>query len=150
MREFLFRGKRTDNGEWIKGGIYVQKADDVKDETVYIIGGSLNDVGCAYPVEPESVGQYTGLTDKKGKKIFAGDIIKFHKYRGEPNWVGIVEYEYCLYVAKGEMPLSYEKPRDGDAIRGKFETQLSSIDTSTIEVIGNIHDNSELLKEGVE
>ena len=47
MREILFRGKRIDNGEWITGGIFQQKADDVKDEVVYIIDNSSNDVDWA-------------------------------------------------------------------------------------------------------
>lgn len=72
---YLFRGKRKDNGEWVYGGIYYQKADEVKEEAVYIIGGSLNDVGAAYEVIPETVGQCTGLKDKIGKPIFEGDIM---------------------------------------------------------------------------
>ena len=50
MREILFRGKRIDNGEWITGGIFQQKADDVKDEVVYIIDNSSNDVDWAHRV----------------------------------------------------------------------------------------------------
>lgn len=53
MREILFRGKRIDNGEWITGGIFQQKADDVKDEVVYIIDNSSNDVDWAHRVIPE-------------------------------------------------------------------------------------------------
>lgn len=56
MREILFRGKRIDNGEWITGGIFQQKADDVKDEVVYIIDNSSNDVDWAHRVIPETVG----------------------------------------------------------------------------------------------
>lgn len=59
MREILFRGKRIDNGEWITGGIFHQKADDVKDEVVYIIDNSSNDVDWAHRVIPETVGQFT-------------------------------------------------------------------------------------------
>ena len=58
---YLFKGKRKDNGEWVYGGIYYQKADEVKEEAVYIIGSSLNDVGAAYEVIPETVGQCTCL-----------------------------------------------------------------------------------------
>ena len=82
MRECLFRGIRVDNGEWVEGGIYHQKADDVKEEAAYIIGGSLNDVGCAYQVVPESVGEYTDMnewviTDRSfNKPLFEGDIVE--------------------------------------------------------------------------
>ena len=55
MREILFRGKRIDNGEWITGGIFQQKADDVKDEVVYIIDNSSNDVDWAHRVIPEEL-----------------------------------------------------------------------------------------------
>lgn len=141
MRKFLFRGKEMNSGQWVYGDLLTYNPHKIR---------IVSEYEEKFIVDPESVSEWIGLIDKNGKKIFAGDIIKFHKYRGEPDWVGIVEYEYCLYVAKGEMSLSYEKPRDGDVIREKFETQLSSIDTSTIEVLDNIHDNPELLKGGAE
>ena len=75
MREILFRGKRIDNGEWITGGIFQQKADDVKDEVVYIIDNSSNDVDWTHRVIPETVGQFTGVTDKKRKPSFWGKYI---------------------------------------------------------------------------
>lgn len=100
MREYLFQGKRIDNDEWVRGGIYYQKADDVKDEAVYIIGGSLSDVGCAYPVYKGSVGQYTGMnefvvTDKSyNKSLFEGDIVEVWSRRRPPT------ENICLYRDK--------------------------------------------------
>jgi hypothetical protein len=82
MREYLYRGIRIDTREWVEGGIYHQKSDDVKGEAVYIIGGSLNDVGCAYQVVPRSVGQYTGMNEfvmsdrSYNKPLFEGDIVE--------------------------------------------------------------------------
>lgn len=90
MRQHLFRGIRVDNKEWVYGGIYHQKADDVKEEAVYIIGGSLNNVGCAYQVVPESVGEYIGMnefvvTDKSfNKPLFEGDIVEVWSRRRPP------------------------------------------------------------------
>lgn len=70
-REILFRGKRIDNGEWIYGGIYVDNAG------CFIINDSLpvnplRAVCNGVQVDPETVGQFMGLTDKKGNKIFEG------------------------------------------------------------------------------
>ncbi len=143
MKDILFRGKRTDNGEWVDGSLFV----DDKDEKHEILIGYVN-YRISWEVVPSTVGQFIGLTDKNGTKIFEGDIIKFHKFRYEPDWVGVVGYDYCSYIATGRMPLAYEKRIDEEPVYLPFEVALSSIDKTTIEIIGNIHDNPELLKEG--
>ena len=128
MREILFRGKRKDNGNWILGSLLNFR------ENTYII--PHNSEYCyddteklAFDVEYfevsfETVGQYTGLTDKNGKKIFEGDILiwGFEIY--------IITYieEYGQFLGT-----------NGEAKYG-----LTPADES--EVIGNIHDNPELLK----
>lgn len=96
-REILFRGKRVDNGEWVYGGVYQEPTDDIKDGKVYIIAGALNNVGVAYSVDPATVGQYTGITDKNGTKIFEGDIIQWDEKEWGCPYLEIAEWDYDLF-----------------------------------------------------
>ena len=125
MREILFRGKRTDNVEWVKG-FYVCIPD-----THYIMTGKFDSLtngiinSEAYKVDPSTVGQFTGLEDKLGTKIFEGDVI---------DDLGV---EYIVVFDS-----------DYAQFRGKFDgwnAEISHI-ASRCEVIGNIHDNPELLE----
>lgn len=138
MREILFRGKRVDNDEWVEGGFYREPNDDIKSGVSYIIGGSLYDVGSAYAVIPETVGQYTGLTDKNGKRIFEGAILQCDNIKGTVKYSDkqaaftFMWKRFNLYGGD-----SFKKCVLADF--GKFYD---------IKLIGNIHDNPELLKGG--
>ena len=132
MREILFRGK-TERGEWVKGvpffgeyRCYIIEDLFICDE--YECVGADNDL-----VIPETVGQYTGLTDKNGKKIFEGDIIK------ADNWL---HQNMKIYTIVFENSGFYAKHKDEDC--WNFDH------LENIEIIGNIHDNPELLKDGAE
>ena len=120
MREILFRGKRTDNGTWAYGYLFCIW------ERTYLCWGTTNDVPNMKEVIPETVGQYTGLTDKNGKRIFEGDIIEFHEEIGK--------IKYSDYDAAF------------DIIFDTWNTNFSVTDERRIEVIGNIHDNPELME----
>ena len=135
MREILFRGKRVDNGEWVYGVPYADymicgMTTAYYDDEVPISKYSEFDY---IEVNPETVGQYTGLTDRNGKKVFEGDVIC---YRGEENTEVI--YQLCEYALIFK---SQKCPQCG---------LLTEYNRNNLEVIGNIHDNPELLKGGEE
>ena len=80
--EILFRGKRIDHDEWVYGGVYTEG------DTPFILG-----LFSSYPVIPETVGRYTGMEDKNGKKIFDGDICKMHYFFENYDGFGAFEDE---------------------------------------------------------
>lgn len=142
MREILFRGKRMDNGEWVYGNL-VRGCDE---KYAYIVEFGNKEL-CRNYVNaiPETVGQYTGLTDKNGKKIFEGDMIKpfddeIDKMVVEFN---LGQFLLCLYGERGYMA-EYGWEESGNY--GCFEAEPLSSYGDDIEVIGNIHDSPELLR----
>lgn len=129
MREILFRGKRVDNGEWVYGNFIEDKWGDDNGNTVYAIlqdrvAPEIAALWTSVIVIPETVGEYTGLTDKNGKRIFEGDIVKlFNEY------AAVIIFESARFLVKWE----------------GYNLQFSLEDSPDIEVIGNIHDNPEFL-----
>ena len=145
MRDILFRGKRKDNREWVYGYVYRIW------ERVYILWGMTNDVPNMIEVDPETVGQYTGLTDKNGKKIFEGDIVKAVIVRDlgggteKREETGIIGYDKIGMIGL------IEKYAGTIPVWSDFFQELTlsgCINDFWFEVIGNIHDNPELLKDG--
>lgn len=133
MREILFRGKRVDNGEWIQGDIVQNPVHGV----VRIVEQkpSYKDA----EVDSDTVGQYTGLTDKNGRKIFEGDII--HLEYSQVFFGGVYFGEYTAEVSYKEGCFITDGMNNGDEI----ETPLSGFNNDEVEIIGNIHDNPELV-----
>ena len=141
MREILFRGKRIDNGEWVYGHIYTQVdlPDTIEEEWYWYIKPIGSESWVSYRVDPYTVGQYTGLKDKNGERIFEGDVCRFREWsKGEMCWVGKVHWEHQQFMISGGPNKECET---------MFELCMSRFIPENIEVIGNIQDNPELLKE---
>ena len=139
MREILFRGKNND-GDWVYGYINQHRGDSILDCKCEQINGDdfyiydyaakidTGIYGLLYKIIPETVGQYTGLTDKNGVKIFEGDIVKHYSSVYEISYIT----KYTRFAGK-----------DGSCI-------FAGIPLENTEVIGNIHDNPELMEGGGE
>lgn len=125
MRKILFRGKRTDNKEWIEG-CYVRSVA-ANCPFGYITPSYPTKLTQIYTV---TLGQYTGLNDENGKKIFEGDIVKNEYEKGKYQYFRIL---YCDETHMWQVSNKY-------GMLGKLYQTIG-----TLEVIGNIHDNLELL-----
>jgi uncharacterized phage protein (TIGR01671 family) len=127
MREHIFRAKRKYDGKWVEGNLFVPDLE--RAETQICMGTAV--VRISYDVDPETVGEWTGLVDKNGKKIFEGDILD------TPRWV--VAYCADLHESLG-MDAGWYTQRDN-------WTSWCNIDCRDYhEVLGNIYDNPELLE----
>lgn len=145
MREILFRGKRVDDCEWIYGDLLTPT--DIMD--VWEISENT-DMGDRYEIDPETVGQYTGLKDKNGKKIFEGDILQGYQYpylsEGHFNYYAeVIYFDNCpafgIYTFKNP---------NLNVVRGisAGNTDLmEDWESANWEIVGNIHDNPELLED---
>jgi len=127
MREIIFRG-RMENGTWIEGDLrqYPSGKKAIRSDAI----------GHTMPVDPETVGQYTGLEDMNGRRIFEGDILMHKTCNGISIIDGVVVAErWNCSCCDGVYGFSM----DGDDLR----------DHKRCIVIGNIHDNPELMDEGL-
>lgn len=127
MREIKFRGKRLDNGEWIFGDLHIRSYNP----------HIHSDFFAKTPIDTNTIGQFTGICDYNGTEIFEGDIVKCcymiptwgwseHAEEKEKEVIGVVKY------------------RRGDFCIGEYP--MVSFHDSEMEVIGNMYDNPELLK----
>ena len=149
MREILFRGKRADNGEWVEGDLLHYKSGEMaicKGFSKY--GYEATEIIGRDKVIPETVGQYTGLTDKNGRKIFEGDIVRLTDEYNEIEWTAIVVFgnpnSSCCW---GYSLCPIGKCESTSDILMWVDMEESG---AYCEIIGNIYDNPELLKGGVE
>ena len=119
MREILFRGKRKDNGEWVYGSGINQGADIIDYEKWAFVYDDI----IRHEVIPETVGEYTGLCDKNGTKVFEGDIVRFSTAHARE----IKYIDGCFGFEGSSIPIKY---------------------VNKFEVIGNVTDNPEFLGQG--
>lgn len=132
MREILFRGKRKDNDEWVRGYLIIS------DERYFMGVWPECITSLYYPddiysftsfveVIPETVGQYVGLADKNGTRIFEGDIVTMPRYGGG-------KHKSVVYFKNGKF-----------AVNGS-NYNFKDICPRNMEVVGNIYDNPEMLE----
>lgn len=172
MREILFRGKRVDNGEWVFGyytelpegdiggtlmaGTNELLCEDTADYIISIETKQCQSFSPAYPIQVfdvdwckvrcQTVGQYTGLTDMNGKRIFEGDIVKLTDKSFGYKWKAIVEFGN----PNGNYTWGWQLKPIGKAknVNTDILCWVEMEETGAFcEIIGNIHDNPELLQE---
>mgnify|MGYP000893586422 CR=1 FL=1 len=119
MREYKFRGKRIDNGEWVYGYVY-------KDALIGCNILQTKPCLAAIMVDPSTAGQYTGLKDKNGKEIYEGDVVRL--FGGE----------YCQGYYEHDQTIVVKSAYDIVAME----------ESENVQLLGNVWDNPELLKEG--
>lgn len=125
-REIIFRGKRIENGEWFYGSYLTEVGrgiDGCQNTLIHFIKDKFG----TQIITPETIGQSTGLTDKNGVKIFEGDIFKL----GVEKEVFEVRFEHGCFMA---------------FCNGKQYGLIGELQMCFINIIGNIHDNKELIK----
>lgn len=143
MREILFRGKRIDHDEWVEGAFLNDRDGDfyicpAVSDISYGDGGNRQRIRCWYKVDPSTVGQYTGLKDKNGKRIWEGDIVRYtFDSPDDPTATA-----NGLKVRTGR--IFWSDWSSSFAVIGGINGSAS---LNNVEVIGNIHDNPELLED---
>lgn len=149
MHDILFRGRRKDNGEWVEGYFVCDIHNEIGAIVNHIVNGNNSNprIDKIFSVEPYTVGEFTGLTDKNGKKIFEGDILQNDQlpymvngksiYYHEVVWMNDVS-AFGLYVHKNP------KARANGLSHGEMQ-YIEDFDSSDWEVVGNIHDNSDMM-----
>ena len=145
MREILFRGKRLDNGEWVRG--YLTKMWG----TFHIVDEHSENL--AYPIDPETVCQFTGLTNNNGVKTWENDVVRWND---DDECISVIRYDaetaafvIDYYGINGcLMEYGWDETAGGF---GKIETNgFDDFCLLDFEVIGNIFDNPELMEGGVQ
>ena len=155
-REIIFKAKRVDNGRWVVGGYFSEPYTDKK----YIVRWNSFGIGFNEFIEvnPDTICQYTGLTDKNGKEIWENDILKFNDEIWDSCYTSCgTEYDsweaenyglvgYCDYSARYDFTkYKYNENQVEADLHENHDIEFSEF-VKEHEVIGNIFDNPELLE----
>ena len=131
MREILFRGKTLESGRWIYG--------DLRHWPSGSVGICERETNRTIKVDPETVGQYAGLDDKNGTKVFEGDLLLYRRKYFDNEWLVV-----------GYVVSSFGSAKVKDCVVGQYWTAFDDCefgeDPRFYEVDGNIHDNPELIE----
>lgn len=149
MRKILFRGKRTDNGEFVEGYLTrrpsaIQYGAHYSPWFIDKPPSDPDDSGGFYNVDGETVGQFTGITDKNGTPIFEGDILESQMSENPEDWkIWVVGFEDGTFL--------FESVRKSVKSRRKYRHDINMLCGDEVKfyclvLIGNIHDNPELLE----
>ena len=166
MREIQFRAKRCDNGDWaysktiatntpLDGGDdrwFIgagQPADQYINENGNMVAVETTGECLFYAIDPETVGQYTGLTDKNGKRVFEGDIIKWRWWHDVYMGRDIEHLWRVDWDSESGLIAFVDSPTTGAnlSIHNHAGDRIMDGKIGRFEVVGNIHDNPELLAE---
>jgi len=140
MREIKYRGRWSDKKHWVYGGI--QHGLDG--------GWAISANACtSFQVDQESIGQFTGLHDKNGKEIYEGDIVEYRDFNTRDKdwktanvyWMAWGDWAHIPFLHPFGSPVAGKPDEEGRSVNTVYVTP-----SSACEVIGNIHENPELLK----
>lgn len=137
MRQILFRAKRLGESQWVQGHLFTVWDD------AFILWGATNDTPNMKQVDPETVCEFTGLTDKNGVKIWEGSIIKYIPTNTILQVLYINGGFAVTYMPNAYSPINWEFEGEGE----NYDFAISNDYLTKSEVLGNIFDNPELLNQ---
>lgn len=145
MREIKFRGKDLNTNDWVYGDLEIHRKDSRRLIHSYNENGDYNR---QYDVDEETIGQFTGLRDKNGREIYEGDIVRKTETTYRMTDLGVVRY--CNEEAKFVLHVTDKYGKYDFSFVKDFQSQDGHATVpchNEYEVVGNIHDNPELLKQ---